>query len=244
MKVTEFFLTIYFWSLAVICILVTYFTLLVLYPFISQKTFSRIYEVMIGYAMLYLMLIPGFWSFKITDYRSDKSWEDKRFVMVANHLSFIDSLISSSLPVMKKFMIAKIFTQIPIFGWLTRNAGFVHADRNKPEVNKNSVNNAVETIRDGSSFFIYPLGYRQLTPNDLGEFKTGAFRIAKATGLPILPITIKNTEKGMRFGAIVGFADLEMIIDEPFYVHTDDYKSYANETKRIISSRLDNNKTD
>ena len=91
MKISEFFLTIYFWSLSVICLLVTYVTCLILYPFIEQKTFARIYEVMTGYTMLYLMIIPGFWSLKVTDNRQNKSWtnesgESKRFVFVANHL--------------------------------------------------------------------------------------------------------------------------------------------------------------
>ena len=243
MKISEFFLTIYFWSLSVICLLVTYVTCLLLYPFIDQKTFARIYEVMTGYVMLYLMIIPGFWSLKVIDNRQDKSWtnesgESKRFVFVANHLSLIDSLIVSVFPLKKKFMIAQMFTQIPIFGWLARNAGFVYADRNKPDLNRDAVQRSIETMRDGCSFLVYPEGRRELIPYQLDEFKTGAYRIARATNLPILPLTLKNTEKGMRFGAIVDFANMEIIIDEPFYVENEDYKFYIEKTKTIMRSRM------
>lgn len=237
MKVSEFFLTIYFWSLSVICLLVTSVTCLILYPFIDQKTFARVYEIMTGYVMLYLMIIPGFWSLKITDHRQDKSWDNKRYVIVANHVSFVDSLISSVICLKKKYMIGHIFTKIPIFGWLAKTAGFVYADRNRPDINRDAVDRAIETMKDGCSFWLYPEGRREL-PGQLGEFKTGAYRIAKATGLPILPITMKNTEKGMRFGGIVGFADMEIIIDEPFYVDNTNYKFYIEKTKEIIRSRL------
>lgn len=243
MKISEFFLTIYFWSLSVICLLVTFVTCLILYPFIDQKTFARIYEIMTGYTMLYLMVIPGFWSLKIIDNRKDKTWTDeygnaKRFVMVANHLSMIDSLVVSVFPLKKKFMIAHIFTRIPIFGWLARNAGFVYADRNKPDLNRDAVDRAIISMKDGCSFFIYPEGRREIIPYQLDEFKTGAYRIAYATKLPILPLTLRNTEKGMRFGAIIGFADMEIIIDEPFYVETTNYPYYIEKTKKIISSHV------
>jgi 1-acyl-sn-glycerol-3-phosphate acyltransferase len=86
MKVSEFFLTIYFWSLSVLCLLATSLTCLILYPFIDQKTFARVYEIMTGYVMLYLMIIPGFWSLKIIDNRRDKSWDNKRYIIIANHV--------------------------------------------------------------------------------------------------------------------------------------------------------------
>ena len=92
-------------------------------------------------------------------------------------------------------------------------------------------------MKDGCSFMIFPEGRREL-PTELGEFKTGAYRIARTTNLPILPLTLKNTEKGMRFGAIVGFADMEIIIDEPFYVENEDYKLYVEKTKGIMRSHV------
>ena len=71
-------------------------------------------------------------------------------------MSFIDSLITVVLPVKKKFMIGKVFTKAPVFGWLTLKSGFVPAEKGNPEVNKHAVEKAIKAMEDGSSFFLYP----------------------------------------------------------------------------------------
>jgi len=258
-------LTIYFWGFSVISLLFSFFTCIIISPFVDQKTFARTYEVLTGGIMLYIM--SPIWSLKIKDKRKDRSWryldknevknldnevknldknggkeegkiKDKQFIIIANHMSFIDSLITVVLPVKKKFMIGKVFTKAPVFGWLTLKSGFVPAEKGNPEVNKHAVDKAIEAMKDGSSFFLYPEGQRELTPYQFEKFKTGAFRIAHKTGIPILPITIKGTDKAMPIGGKVNFADLEIIIDEPFYVENDDYQSYIEKSKNIISSNF------
>ena len=238
-------LTIYFWSLSVVSVLVSFFTCLVIYPFVDQKTFSRTYDLLTGGVMLYIM--SPIWKLTIKDKRKDKTWKlldkcgnekDKQFIIIANHMSFVDSLISVVIPVKKKFMVGKVFTKIPIFGWLTEKSGFVPAEKGNPEVNKRAVSKAIKSIKDGSSFFIYPEGQRELTPYKYEKFKTGAFRIAHKTGIPILPLTIKGTDKAMPIGGKVNFADIEIIIDEPFYVENDDYQSYIEKSKKIMSKNL------
>ena len=239
-------LTIYFWGFSIISLLFSFFTCIIISPFVDQKTFARTYEVLTGGIMLYIM--SPIWSLKIKDKRKDRSWTyevknevknlDKQFIIIANHMSFIDSLITVVLPVKKKFMIGKVFTKAPVFGWLTLKSGFVPAEKGNPEVNKHAVDKAIEAMKDGSSFFIYPEGQRELTPYQFEKFKTGAFRIAHKTGIPILPITIKGTDKAMPIGGKVNFADLEIIIDEPFYVENNDYQSYIEKSKNIISSNF------
>jgi len=51
-----------------------------------------------------------------------------------------------------------------------------------------------EAARKGLSILIAPEGTRTDTPT-VGPFKKGAFRIAMATGLPIVPIVIRNSEE-------------------------------------------------
>jgi len=51
-----------------------------------------------------------------------------------------------------------------------------------------------EAARKGLSILVAPEGTRADTPT-VGPFKKGAFRIAMATGLPVVPIVIRNSEE-------------------------------------------------
>src|SRR5204863_9659181 len=50
---------------------------------------------------------------------------------------------------------------------------------------------AVAKLAEGISVVIAPEGTRSLTPT-LGEFKTGAFHLAREAGVPVVPIAIRN----------------------------------------------------
>jgi 1-acyl-sn-glycerol-3-phosphate acyltransferase len=239
MKFTEILLTGYFWFFTVLSILLVTPICIILYPFIDEKTFSKIF-ICIPANILSFVMYP-FWEIKIKDLRKNKSW-DKNYVVVANHLSFIDSLIISFVvPVKMKFMIGNIFTKIPLFGWMVKMAGYVTADINDPELNKNAVERAVKTIKkDDSSFTLFPEGRRQLKSYTFETFKTGAYRISRETNLSILPITLDGTVEAMGFGAIVNYAKIKIFIDEPFDVVDNDYQKYINKTKEIMLTHLKN----
>lgn len=234
-------LTIYFWGVSVICLIFTFLVCLVVYNFVDQKTFSRTYESFTGLIILYIMIFSGIWSIKVRDRRKDKTWKDidekdKQYVVIANHMSFVDSMITAMIPLKKKFMIGNVFTKAPIFGWLSLKSGFIPAEKGNTELNSRAVDRAIEAMKDGSSFFLYPEGQRELIPYKMEIFKTGAFRIAYKTGVPILPIIIKGTERAMPIGGKVWFADIEMIIEEPFYVTDEDYPKWIKKSQGIISS--------
>lgn len=231
-------LTVYFWSLTGVSILISFFTCLFVYPFVDQKTYARIFEKLSGTMMLYSMVIPGFWRVTIYDYREDPTWGDKRYVIVANHISFMDSLITSIFPLKKKYMMGRIFARVPVFGWIVKTAGFILVDNKDETTLFNAVDKAVETMKDGCSFMIYPEGKR--TPGHLEKFKTGAYRIAQRTGVPILPICLKGTNIGMPIGGLVSPANIEIFIGEPFKVGEKwgDVISGIERTREFISEHL------
>ena len=249
MKVEEFFLTIYFWTLTIPSLFFTAFCCLFIYLFVDEKTFARTYESLMGHTLLAAMTIPGFWKINIVDLRKDKSWKkpngyDRRFVIIANHLSYVDSLISVLIPLKKKFMMAHTFSRVWIFGFLTRNAGYVTAERGNAELNKTAVDRAVDAInRDLCSFEIYVEGKRESTPYVFEEFKTGAYRIARQTDLQILPVTLKGTYEAMH-GIVVGRAEITVYIDEPFAVEDEDYPFYIEHSKNIFTKNLKNLKSE
>ena len=249
MKVEEFFLTVYFWLLTIPSLLFTFLICLCVYPFVDEKTFASTYESIMGQTLLAAMVVPGFWKINIVDLRQDKSWKkpngyDKRFVIIANHLSYVDSLISVLIPLKKKFMMAHTFSRVWIFGFLTRNAGYVTAERGNAELNKTAVDRAVDTInKDLCSFEIYVEGKRESIPYVFEQFKTGAYRIARQTDLQILPVTLKGTYEAMH-GIVVGRAEITVYIDEPFTVEDENYSFYIEHSKNIFTKNLKNLKSE
>jgi len=235
----QILLTVYFWSLSVICLLTTTIVGFFVKPFVDEKTFSRIYEIITGNILLYCMTVSGFWTFQVKDNRKDKTWNNKQYIIVANHVSFVDTMMMTMIPLKKKYMVGHVFTKIPVFGWLTKSSGYISADKNKPDINKDAVEKAVNTInKDKCSFAIYPEGQRSLKPYNLEKFKTGAFRIAYQTAIPILPITIKGTAEAMPIGGYVNSSNIQITIDEPFYVENENYFEYIEKTRNIILKNL------
>lgn len=223
MSVKIILVTFYFWTVTAICTLLTGIICLICYPFVDQLTFSIIFEKTIGYSILYCMTIPNIWSFKITDRRSDKNKNkkiNKKYVIIANHCSFIDTLLMGNLPITKKFIMAEKFTYVPIFGWICKLAGHIAVNPRNPESLKNAIIKSKEVLKE-TSLLIYPEGKRSDNPYQLLKLKTGAFRIAQSTNTEILPITLIGTGKAMHIGGICYPADLEIIINDSFEISDD-----------------------
>ncbi len=234
----EIIITLYFWIVASCSTLVTLVVCAVCYPFVDQKTFARIYELFSGFIILNCMTLPGIWTFKIIDLRADKTFD--RYIMISNHASFIDTLLTTQIPLKKKYIMAKVFSKIPVFGWLCLASGHVPVDKNDKSTTEPAVEKSVKAMSDGCSFLIYPEGRRSSDPLSLLPFKTGAFRLSQKTGVPILPIVIRGTGKGMRIGAICSFADMEIVIGDPIQVEQgwENIKPAIERSREFISKHL------
>lgn len=240
MNLTSLLLTVYLWTVTTLALVITFPICLILYPFIDEKTFSRIYEIVPGSIALYSMILPGFWKLKIVDLRKDKSW-NKQCVIVSNHVSFVDSLVLAvSIPLKKKFMIGRVFTTIPVFGWFSRMSGHVPVDRNNPnklsDIKNSGVYRAKQKMLDGSSFMIFPEGRREMVPYQLEDFKSGAFVLAKETEVPVIPITLLGTGEVMSRQAVISYGQITVIIGEPFFV--DDISESVEKAREFIASNL------
>jgi putative phosphoserine phosphatase/1-acylglycerol-3-phosphate O-acyltransferase len=74
---------------------------------------------------------------------------------------------------------------------------------------------AVEALRSGLSIAIAPEGTRMPTPR-LGRFKKGAFHIAMAAGVPLVPIVIRNALDALpKHGVIVRPTTIEVVVHPP-----------------------------
>ena len=236
----DIILTIYLILVVLITFIGSLPIVIIGYIFLKQKDFGYMNECL-GSIIFRSMTLLGFWTFKIIDLRKHKDFT-KQYVIVSNHVSFIDTLILWQLPLYKKFIMAEKYTKIPIFGQLCKAGGNIFVDKFNRDTTIDAVDKAYNTIKDGSSIVIFSEGMRSPDPNILLPFKTGAFRLAQKANIPILPITIKGTGKACPVGGICHPGDIEMIIGDPIEVssdYTDIKKNPAiNQVREFILKQL------
>ena len=110
-------------------------------------------------------------------------------VIVANHQSFLDVVTYGAVFPRKTVSAGKKeIGKIPIFGWFYRLSGNLIIDRSDARQARDSLAAAAEAMRDEKiCVWFMPEGHRN-TGLELLPFKTGAFRLAIASGAPILPV--------------------------------------------------------
>lgn len=110
-------------------------------------------------------------------------------VIVANHQSFLDVITFGAIFPRSTVSAGKReIGRIPIFGWFYRLSGNLVIDRNDPRGALASLEAAAQAMRrERLSVWFMPEGHRNPGPILL-PFKSGAFRLARAAGVPILPV--------------------------------------------------------
>lgn len=119
-----------------------------------------------------------------------RALEDRRpCVFVSNHQSILDVIVFGAIVPSRTVALGKKEVgRIPLFGWFFRAAGNLIVDRGNTAQTGAALDRAGDIVRnEGISVWIMPEGHR----NDgatLLPFKTGAFRLAAAAGVPVIPI--------------------------------------------------------
>jgi 1-acyl-sn-glycerol-3-phosphate acyltransferase len=116
------------------------------------------------------------------------------FVVMSNHQSLYDiPVLFQSVPGKLRMVAKAELFKVPIWGKAMLAAGFVKIDRGDRDRAIESLR-AVggSLLRGGTRVWIAPEGTRSRT-GDLGEFKSGGFRMALEVGARILPVAIEGT---------------------------------------------------
>jgi len=221
-KILIYLLTGYAWLITAIATIISF---LICHILMFMDAPQIVVNITLEYIMSTIIFtaMGMFWSVKITDLRSTDDHHDiknEQTIFVANHSSFIDTLLFTLIPNTKKFMMSEKFAKIPLFGNLCHKGGHVCVNNNNDESKRTAIKRAAEAMKDGSSFIIYPEGKRSDNPYRLLEFRKGAFRLAQLTGKKITPVVLLNSHKGMPIGGLCYPAEMEIIIGEPFEVES------------------------
>jgi 1-acyl-sn-glycerol-3-phosphate acyltransferase len=124
-------------------------------------------------------------------------------LFVANHTSNADApAIVGAIPRRLAIFGRKSLFDIPIVGLAFRLAKFVPVDRGNREAALGSVKQAVEYIKTGSSFLVYPEGTRS-PDGRMQRFKKGSFVMAIEAGVPIVPVACAGAHRIMKKNSLV-----------------------------------------
>jgi len=143
-------------------------------------------------------------------------WSRRPAVFIFNHQSGLDMLLLCKLLRRDVVGVAKEeLRRNPIFGPAFALAGTVFVDRFHHERAVKALAPAIEALRQGLSLAIAPEGTRSATPR-VGRFKKGAFHLAMAAGVPIVPIVLKNALDALpKHGMVVRPATVEVVVHPP-----------------------------
>ena len=127
--------------------------------------------------------------------------KQKAYIFIPNHLSFFDIFsLLAYLPVDFKFILKKELIRIPILGWSMKRAGYISIDRSSPANARRTLEKAVDRVKRGTSLVMFAEGTRGYDGR-LQPLKRGAFQLAMASGVPVVPVAIKGTREIMPKGS-------------------------------------------
>lgn len=115
------------------------------------------------------------------------------YVVVANHKSMADiPALHGYTGLIIKWVMKMELKKIPIFGTACSFLGCIYVNRSNGQAAVESIKAAKKKLSDKASVLFFAEGTR--SRGELLPFKKGAFVFAMTSGLPVLPVTIKNSE--------------------------------------------------
>ena len=142
------------------------------------------------------------------------------YVFVANHQGMFDIfLIYGYLNRNFKWMMKHQLRKMPFVGYACEKSHQIFVDRRTPSKIKKTINEARETLKDGTSLVVFPEGARTFTGH-IGKFKKGAFMLADELQLPVVPLTINGSFDIMprtKDWHFVTWHPLRLTIHQPVY---------------------------
>jgi acyl carrier protein len=121
-------------------------------------------------------------------------------IIVTNHCSYVDSIfIAALLPELHLFVAKTELQRVPVLRAWLRQLGTIFIERFEPTQSVAEVGRLQQELGRGNSIVIFPEGTFTRTTG-LRPFHLGAFQVAVASGVPIIPLTLRGTRSVLRDG--------------------------------------------
>ncbi len=155
--------------------------------------------------------------------------EDKVYVYASNHTSQFDiAVLQRHLTKRIGMIFKKELARIPVFGWQLQLGPHIKIDRSNAEKALKSIEEAkIRMTKKKTSVVVFPEGTRSKN-GEVQLFKRGAFNLAAKAGYPVVPVTVKGTDKIMPKGSFkIKPREVLLVIDEP--IQTENINSRQDE---------------
>lgn len=142
------------------------------------------------FARLYAYPVLLIYGIRVQTEGSEHFPKDRPFVLVANHQSAMDMATFGTLYPKRMVCIGKKeIAWIPFFNVMFWAGGNIFLNRQNRRQAVTALDQVVEAVKGrGVSVWIFPEGTRNRTSQPLIPFKKGAFHIAVAAQVPIVPV--------------------------------------------------------
>ncbi|MCU0448719.1 MAG: 1-acyl-sn-glycerol-3-phosphate acyltransferase [Bernardetiaceae bacterium] len=112
-------------------------------------------------------------------------------IFCPNHSSYIDvPVLTQAISRFFVFIGKSSLGRVPIFGYVFRKV-HIGVDRDSLRSRYAVMQQAAAALAQGKSLVLFPEGgFGSPQPGQLGAFKEGAFKLAAATGRPIVPVSL------------------------------------------------------
>ena len=118
-------------------------------------------------------------------------------LFVANHTSSADApAVVGAIPRRIAILLKESLFKYPIVGQAFLLAQFIPVNRNERDSALESLEKAIDSLKAGQSFLIYPEGTRS-PDGRLQDFKKGAVVMAIKAGVPIVPVACSGAHRVM-----------------------------------------------
>lgn len=190
-------------------------TVLLSYP--AVRLFDRekhaLHRIGIAWAKFIVGCNP-WWDFEIEGL--ENAAPDGQAVMyVANHQSQTDILAMFVLGVRFRWLSKESVFKVPFMGWAMRAIGYVSVKRGDKDSALKCFEESKAHLRHGTPMVFFPEGTRSRN-GVMGSFKSGAFKLAQEVGVPVVPITLLDTDQLLPKGSVFpGKAKVRIIVHPP-----------------------------
>ncbi len=114
-------------------------------------------------------------------------------IFASNHESALDIWVAfAHLPRSFRFVAKQELFELPVFGAYMRLGGHIPVDRRNHTRAVQSLRQAGETVRAGTSLVVFPEGTRS-RDGRVHAFKKGPFVVAMEAGVPVVPVAISGS---------------------------------------------------
>ena len=170
-------------------------------------------------------------------YREERIVKGKSYMLIANHTSMLDIMLmlrASKNPFV--FVGKKELVNIPVFGFFYKRV-CIMVDREDSRSRTAVYMRAQKRLSKGLSICIFPEGG---VPDEnvlLDSFKDGAFKMAIAHNIPVVPITFYDNKKRFPFTFFAGGPGRLRVKIHRFYntdAYSEDRKSELRESVRNV----------